>query len=356
MGPIVQAMQLLTSAAYQPLGPLVENHDFPLLVKREQIVYVAKLARPDDVAVLEKLMAHPVTRMPRIQKILAADDCVVTVETLINGQNLVSYLTKNGPFTTTMVKQVAIDVLKTLSELATLGIVHRDVKLSNIMVKQGRYYLIDVNAARQYHDHQSTDTRLLGTSGFAAPENYGFAQTDQRSDIYALGIVLNCLLTGNVPVDSQTSLKKLTPDSFWAPIIKKATALDPNQRYQSASAMLAAVQGRRIRAQRRFKRSLGWLSHFWQQHGRQVRRGLWIVYGIFMTFMILAGFSEKSWSARRDLWWGEFVLLVMPVIAHRLNVWLYRRYPNVTWHKYGNWLRAAEFLVILAMIIGSGNP
>lgn len=182
--PIVQAMQLLSTAGYEPLGPLVAQREFPLLVKKQQVVSVAKLVNPDNIPVLQRLKQQPIPRMPRIEALLTAADCIVSVETLINGQTLADRLATQGPFSPEMTVRVAQELLITLQALGQQQIVHRDLKLSNVMCYRDHYYLIDVNAARQYHAEQDSDTRLLGTIGFAAPENYGFAQTDQRSDLY----------------------------------------------------------------------------------------------------------------------------------------------------------------------------
>ncbi|MCG0592399.1 Serine/threonine protein kinase [Lactiplantibacillus plantarum] len=169
MLPIVQAMQLLSTAGYEPLGPLVAQREFPLLVKKQQVVSVAKLVNPDNVPVLQRLKQQPIPRMPRIEALLTATDCIVSVETLINGQTLVDRLATQGPFSPEMTVRVAQELLITLQALGQQQIVHRDLKLSNVMCYRDHYYLIDVNAARQYHAEQDSDTRLLGTSGFAAP-------------------------------------------------------------------------------------------------------------------------------------------------------------------------------------------
>lgn len=341
-------MQLLADADYEPLGPLVENHELPLLVRKQRVVYVAKVARPDELPVLRKLAADPVIRMPRIMDLLTDDDCVVTIETLINGQNLVERLATHGPFSSEMVQQVAGEVLESLAALAQLGIVHRDVKLSNIVVAQNHYYLIDVNAAREYRADQSTDTRLLGTSGFAAPENYGFAQTDQRSDLYALGIVLNCLLTGHVPVDSQTSLRTITTVQPWQRIITKATALDPKDRYQSAVAMLNAVRGHHHAPTSASPFTK--VKNFYLRHRQKIRRTTGILYVVWLVLLVFVGLDQASWAEKVSMWRFEAIVFVFPVFAHYLNVWLYRQWPNVQWHKYRGWLRAAETLVVLIVL------
>ncbi|WP_338033696.1 protein kinase domain-containing protein [Lactiplantibacillus paraplantarum] len=344
--PIVQAMQLLSEAGYEPLGPLVAQREFPLLVKKQQVVSVAKLVDPENIPVLQRLKQQPIPRMPRIEALLTAADCIVSVETLINGQTLADRLRAHGPFSPEMTVRVAQELLVTLQALGQQQIVHRDLKLSNVMDYRDHYYLIDVNAARQYHAEQESDTRLLGTSGFAAPENYGFAQTDQRSDLYSLGIVLNCLLTGQEPrgpLDTTT----LTQDSTWAPIIMKATALDPQQRYQSATAMLAALPGHdhyRPHHQSVIKRIQ--VQQWWPQAKRILQIGLWGLYGLFVIVAVSTGFDQTTWHARVDFWVTGFMLIGAPLIAHYANRWLQRHWPVSRWHRYQWWLRVAEAIFI----------
>ncbi|CAM3119746.1 serine/threonine protein kinase [Lactiplantibacillus plajomi] len=343
MLPIVQAMQTLTAADYQPLGPLVNGREFPMLVKKDQVVSVAKLTTMDTLPVLQTLFEHPVIRMPKLQRLLPMEDYVVTVETLINGETLADRLTKQGPLASPVVQTIATDVLETLAALAALNIVHRDIKLSNLMLVNGHCFVIDVNAAREFHTAQSTDTRLLGTSGFAAPENYGFAQTDQRSDIYALGIVLNCLLTGKLPTDSQTIQRTLTTVAPWRQIIAKATALDPEQRYQTAEAMRQAINGQSPRP------TTGQLfKTFWHQHRVMIIRSGWLVYTLWWWLLLLIGLDQSGWSAKWQMWWIDFILFGLPVLAHYLNLRLYRHWPNV--RRYRVWLRAGETIVILMLL------
>lgn len=352
--PIVQAMQLLSTAGYEPLGPLVAQREFPLLVKKQQVVSVAKLVNPDNIPVLQRLKQQPIPRMPRIEALLTATDCIVSVETLINGQTLADRLATQGPFSSEMTVRVAQELLITLQALGQQQIVHRDLKLSNVMCYRDHYYLIDVNAARQYHAEQDSDTRLLGTIGFAAPENYGFAQTDQRSDLYSLGVVLNCLLTGQEPsgpLDTTT----LTQDSTWAPIIMKATALDPQQRYQSATAMLAALPGHehyRPHRQSMIKRIQA--RQWWPKVKRPLQISLWGLYILLVVATIGAGFDNTTWPARVDFWTEGFMIIGAPLIAHYANQWLKHHWSVLRWHRYRWWLRVAEAIFIFLMLGRNG--
>ncbi|EQM54228.1 serine/threonine protein kinase [Lactiplantibacillus plantarum EGD-AQ4] len=355
--PIVQAMQLLSEAGYEPLGPLLPTREFPLLVKKQQVVSVAKIVRADNLPVLQRLKQQPVPRMPQIEALLTRPDCVVSIETLINGQTLADQLRTQGPFFPEMTAQVATELLQTLQALADREIVHRDLKLSNVMCYRDHYYLIDVNAARQHHAAQDADTRLLGTSGFAAPENYGFAQTDQRSDIYSLGVVLNCLLTGQEPHGPLDKASR-TADEVWGPIIARATALDPDQRYQSATAMLAAIPGQPTSVSPKSEPDVSkqqgvqvQLAAKWQYH---LQRGLvitlWVIYGIMMLALISAGWDQPTVAGKINFWMSGFLIFVAPVIAHSWNRWLKQQWSSKQWSRYRWWLRVAETVAILAGI------
>ena len=93
--------------------------------------------------------------------------------------------------------QITRELCTVLAFLHGKGIIHRDIKPSNILLaRDGHIRLIDFDAARMPRDNLEQDTKLLGTRGYASPEQYGFAQTDERSDIYSLGVTLGQLLEG----------------------------------------------------------------------------------------------------------------------------------------------------------------
>ena len=113
-------------------------------------------------------------------------------------------------------------------------IVHRDLKPENLIISNtGRLYLVDCNTARCYEGNAERDTRLLGTAGYAAPEQYGFGESDQRTDIYAFGMILNYLLTGKL---SRQHIRK----GKWEPLIKKCLELEPARRYTNAEELQKA--------------------------------------------------------------------------------------------------------------------
>ena len=112
------------------------------------------------------------------------------------------------------------------------GIIHRDIKPSNIILQAvgGHDFvrLIDYDAARIVKEEQKEDTRLLGTKGYAPPEQYGYGQTDQRSDIYSLGITFKEMLGENY-------------NGWLRPILQKCTEVDARSRYQTVADLKKAL-------------------------------------------------------------------------------------------------------------------
>ena len=116
-------------------------------------------------------------------------------------------------------------------------VIHRDIKPQNIIVRQdGTIALIDFDIARQYSANSETDTQFFGTRVYAPPEQYGFSQTDCRTDIYSLGVLLRFLLTGSEKEQSDKPLSKLIKR-----IINRCTAFSPKDRFASAEAVKRAL-------------------------------------------------------------------------------------------------------------------
>ncbi len=127
-------------------------------------------------------------------------------------------------------------------------IIYRDLKPGNIMVEadSGILKLIDFGIVRFYKPGKHKDTKLLGTPGFAPPEQYGKGQTDARSDIFSLGVTLHVLLT-NLDVASDPwnypPVRMLNPQvsKRLEQTIQRATELEVENRYQSIAEMRAAL-------------------------------------------------------------------------------------------------------------------
>jgi serine/threonine-protein kinase len=129
-------------------------------------------------------------------------------------------------------------------------IIFRDLKPANIMLDNDRRIkLIDFGIARSFQPGKSRDTQVMGTPGYAAPEQYGAGQTDARSDIYALGVTLHALLTGYDPSLSPFNLppaRNINPrlSSTVEAVIARATQADVTTRFQTAEETKQALGGR----------------------------------------------------------------------------------------------------------------
>lgn len=167
--------------------------------------------------------SHPY--LPKIYEIQILKEETIVWEEYITGGSL-----EQIPVGEKQVSRWLLELCDVFSFLHRQGILHRDLKPSNILLgEDGHIRLIDFDAAREPKPGQESDTRLLGTKGFAPPEQYGFSQTSVRSDIYAFGKTAGQLL-GNA------ARKKR-----WDHILKKCTALDPKRRYSDIRLVKLAI-------------------------------------------------------------------------------------------------------------------
>ncbi len=175
-------------------------------------------------SVYEKLQECPHPYLPKIYEVILSDDTTTVIEEYIEGE-----LPDSGELTKKQFKGIVGELCDVLEFLHGKGIIHRDIKPSNILLAgDGHVRLIDFDAARMKKEEQAQDTVLLGTRGYAPPEQYGFSQTDERADIYALGVTLENIL-------GEASWKK-----HYQNILSKCTNLDPDKRYRTVRQVKSA--------------------------------------------------------------------------------------------------------------------
>ena len=146
-------------------------------------------------------LVHP--NLPRIYDYFTEEERSYLVMDFIEGETLEDYLEHKGggPVTLEQALDWGMQLCDVLNHLHTHQppIIFRDLKPSNVMISNDHIYLIDFGIARIFKPGQSHDTVAFGSPGFAAPEQYGKAQSTPRSDIYSLGALLHSLLTGVDP-------------------------------------------------------------------------------------------------------------------------------------------------------------
>lgn len=181
----------------------------------------------------EILLPFHCRALPGIYDVISLSDGMIVFEEFIDGMT-VREVMESGRYTYRGVKKVIRGVLEGLLLLHENGIIHRDVKPDNVMITPGgRVVLIDLNASRTVkdtshaQDASSHDTTVMGTVGYAAPEQLGIAQSDERSDLYAVGVMINVMLTGLHPTVKMARGKA-------GRIVEKCTHIRLDKRFQSA--------------------------------------------------------------------------------------------------------------------------
>lgn len=214
---------------------LVQNiEDNQIYVKKKVDIYL----KP----VYKQLMQSHIDGIPDIIECVEDKNKLIIIEEYIQGRNLLQIMHENGLAGDSYAYHVMMDLTQILIRIHRMSppVIHRDIKPSNIIIdKNGHAYLIDFDAARNVNSDRDEDTRMLGTQYFAAPEQYGFGQSDMRTDIYGLGAAINYLMTGDKPGAGVKQCRLY-------PILSRCLMIDPKDRYQSAEELyraLVAVSG-----------------------------------------------------------------------------------------------------------------
>lgn len=206
--------------------------------KNEEIVVNSLLAEAN----MMKRLDHP--SLPRIVDIIDNGVTIYVVMDYIEGESLDKILNEYGAQPEEMVVNWAKQLCDALSYLHSQKppIIYRDMKPANVMLKpEGNIKIIDFGIAREYKEQNLADTTVLGTKGYAPPEQYS-GQTDPRSDIFALGMTMHHLLTGVDPRNGEP----YAPVRQWNPelsegietIIDRCVEPAAENRYQSCADLL----------------------------------------------------------------------------------------------------------------------
>lgn len=214
---------------YQFVKSLKKSETSQVLVYKNKATGRKMIVRyiTDGIEIYESLLTVKSKYLPQIYEVVRGEDKAVVLEEYIEGMTVGDVL-EGGVYNEKGVVKVCRQVCDALSVLHSKGIIHRDIKPENIMItKHGEIKLIDFNASKQYKEEEGKDTKILGTTGFAAPEQYGISQSDARTDIYAMGVLINVMLTGEHP-------SKVMCGGRMRKIVSKAVSMNPGDRYQSS--------------------------------------------------------------------------------------------------------------------------
>lgn len=192
-----------------------------------------------------KRLQHPM--LPRIVDIFEDEQYIYIVEDFVEGVTLEHKLREVGRIDEKTGLQWLRDLCGAFQYLhgqTPHPIIYRDMKPANVMIQpDGKLKIIDFGIAREYKQESNADTTYIGTRGYAAPEQFGTAQTDARTDIYALGVTMYHALTGKSPYEPPYEFvpaRQLNPTLSHGTeyILNKCVRAEPVDRYQSVDELL----------------------------------------------------------------------------------------------------------------------
>ena len=183
--------------------------------------------------VYRRLLSCSCRYLPLVYEAAEQDGENIVIEEFVQGDTL-DFLLKEALFSPQETKQTIKQLCQGLWVLHSMAAVHRDIKPENVILRGSDAVLIDFDAARLHKPEAEADTHILGTTGFAAPEQYGLGQSDTRTDIYSLGVLMNVLLTGQHPS------KKLAEGRLGR-IIQRCTQINPAKRYKNVLHLMEAL-------------------------------------------------------------------------------------------------------------------
>lgn len=229
---------------YDQLECLAHSHGtetFLVSGRNDNTLYVAKCYDKsvfqgiNEGNILSKLHLNG---LPRYQATFENNRVLVIVRTYIEGIPL-DHFAKESVCSEAQAIAFCVQLCDILSYLhgQKTPVIHRDIKPQNIIVQpDGTIALIDFDIARQFNEEAQTDTQFFGTRLYAPPEQYGFSQTDCRTDIFSLGVLLRFLVTGSEKEKPDEPLPKPMKR-----IIDRCTAFSPKDRFASATAVKKAL-------------------------------------------------------------------------------------------------------------------
>lgn len=186
-----------------------------------------------DGEVYQRLLHYECRHLPTVLEAAAQGEQNLVLEEFVEGDTLHSLL-QASLFSSQETRDIVLQLCQALWALHSIAAVHRDIKPENVILRGREAVLIDFDAARLYKPDHEADTMILGTVGFAAPEQYGLSQSDRRADIYSLGVLINVMLTGKHPS------KELATGRLGR-IVERCTQVNPNRRFQSVQQLMEVM-------------------------------------------------------------------------------------------------------------------
>lgn len=235
-----QIYQKYIQDVYRELVQLNESEQYKTMLvqrKADGRTFVKKEVPLAQGGIYQQLQSIHHPNLVCVHQVCFGQEKCLVLEDYISGRTLRQELDDRGKLPLAQALHWIFQILDGLEQIHKYHVIHRDIKPENILISvDGLVKLLDFGIARFQKNNQSKDTVVLGTAGYASPEQFGFRQTDVRTDIYAVGILLCNMLTGKMPDE------ELPLDEKMRNIIMKCTEMDPKNRFASIHALKSQLR------------------------------------------------------------------------------------------------------------------
>ena len=332
-------------ACYEQIATINEPHGVYLVQhKQSKNIFIKKILTVYNSSVFQSLKKHHIKGTPEIFEVIEDDGKLIIIEEFISGNTLKSILDNGNCFSEGQALSIIKQLCGILREMHNSSpvIIHRDIKPSNIILtSDGDVKLIDMNAAKVHLANKTEDTALIGTVGYAAPEQYGFGASGVQADIYSIGILLNELLTGEPP-------KKHLAEGAIGLVIRKCTMMDPKDRYTSIDELLCDLDPQKSsRPTNPYKSARYMIPGF---RSRNPTNMIIAVLGYGMILLLGLTLTVQTAQSPTHLWVERLffvgcALLVVFFTCNYLNIWKSFRIDRI---------RNPLFQVLAVLLIDAG--
>lgn len=308
-------------SSYQDYGCLGSKEHIHLVRnKRTGKICVKKVLEQMPKEIIEFRRKTQSSHFPKLLEVVEDGERVILIEEYIEGLTLEEYMMGERLPEMVAVKfafQVC-EALLCLHESDPM-LIYRDLKPENLIITPtGKVKLIDFDISRKYQKGKNQDTELLGTASYAAPEQFGFYQTDNRTDIYAFGVMFNYMLTGKLPVEYVTEGK-------YEKIIRKCIQLEPDRRYQNVSEIIKELDFDMPTSKRGITKKESWVIPGFRSGvpWKILAAVLGYAFILYMGLTIKFNDAQGAPYSTSSLWLNR-VMLTLAQFATVLFVWNYR--------------------------------
>jgi len=206
----------------------------------EELIRISQLSRIED------------RRVAKVVEYRIAAEEIYLITTFFPGKTLYDTVREEGVFSEkaalNITREIAL-ILKELHGQKPLPLIFRDLQPKNIVIRDHEVYLIDIERIKEYIPQRTHDTQVMGTVGFIAPEQYGFGQADEKSDIYSLGMCLYFMVSGRIPEfrNQRVDFRNLNLSDSLQKLLLRMTDFSPEKRLASVERVIDLIENRHLK-------------------------------------------------------------------------------------------------------------